>query len=52
MLRGLATSSSSEGDVVRATSDLSVRALREVKKKVVGMQGTHVVIWNISLGMM
>jgi len=48
VLRGLATSSSSEGDVVRATSDLSVRALREVKKKVVGMQGTHVVTWNIA----
>jgi len=47
LLERLATSST-EGAALRATSDLSARALKEVTKKVVGMQATHVVTWNIA----
>ena len=46
LLERLATSST-EGAALRATSDLSARALKEVTK-VVGMQATHVVTWNIA----
>ena len=42
-------SASTEGASLSGGGDLSARALREVSKKVVGMQGTHMVTWNCLL---
>ena len=41
-------SASTEGASLSGGGDLSARALREVSKKVVGMQGTHMVTWNVA----
>ena len=47
MLERLA-SASTEGASLSGGGDLSARAVREVSKKVVGMQGTHMVTWNVA----